>query len=71
MSFSIDQSMSKRNPGEMRARDECGLWRFEIRDQAQVAAIMGCSRQRVQQIERSALIKLRKAFKGEWEDLRS
>ncbi len=69
MSFCIDQSASTRKPGEMQARDENGLFQYAIRDQNETAIIMGLSRARVQQIERSALIKLRRGLKKEWEDL--
>ncbi len=69
MSFCIDQSASTRKPGEMQARDENGLFQYAIRDQAEVAEIMGLSRQRIQQIERSALIKIRYALRKEYDDL--
>ncbi len=70
MSFSIDQRESQRKPGEMQARDECGLYQFEIRSQAETAVIMGCTRQRIQQLERSALVKLRRAFESDWKELK-
>jgi predicted DNA-binding protein (UPF0251 family) len=47
---------------ELEACDPQGLERFAIRTQEEVAQILGISRQAVQQTERRALHKLRKAL---------
>jgi predicted DNA-binding protein (UPF0251 family) len=48
---------------EMEACDPDGLEAFAIRNQEEVAQLLGISRQAVQQCERRALRKLRKALK--------
>lgn len=46
-------------PGEMHANNYGGLYSLAVRSHQEVAHIMGLTRQRVQQIERQALLKLR------------
>lgn len=62
-------SWSRRNKESMRGDDKDGLRFFEIRSQKRVAYIMKCTRQNVQQIEKSAIRKLRKALKEEYKYL--
>lgn len=54
----------------MRGDDFNGLGFFEYMTQQETADIMKCSRQNVQQIEKSAMKKIRVAFKQEWKDIR-
>lgn len=62
-------SWSRRNKEYMRGDDKDGLRFFEYKSQQETADIMKCSRQNVQQIEKSAMRKLRKAFKEEYKYL--
>lgn len=53
-----------RKPGELK---DCMSY-YEINTPDEVAKILGLSRQRVQQIERSALFKLRRGLRQFWDD---
>ncbi len=69
MSRVISFRDSQLKPGELTTQCEGSLLQYEIRDQGEVAEIMGLSRQRVQQIERSAILKLRRGLREEYSDL--
>lgn len=53
-----------RKPGEPK---DCMSF-YELRSAAEVATILGVSKQRVQQLERSALYKIRRSLKQFWAD---
>jgi hypothetical protein len=58
----------RRKPGEPRANSADGVSSLAIRTHQDGADIMGLSRQRVQQIERIALWKLRRALLADYQD---
>ncbi len=53
----------KLKPNEARATNKAGLHYLAIRTHREVAEIMGCTPERVRQIERDALYKIRNAMK--------
>jgi DNA-directed RNA polymerase specialized sigma24 family protein len=65
MSLSYRQRGLALQPDEAAAHNACGLNWIAERTQAETAAILGVSRQAVQQDERRALRKIRKAFASE------
>jgi hypothetical protein len=67
----IQWARIRRKPGEPRANDSSSMGPLAIRTHQEVADIMGLSRQRVQQIERIALWKLRRALLANYQDFTS
>lgn len=57
-------AVHNRKPGE--PKDAMSF--FELRTPEQVGKMLGITRQRVQQIEREALFKLRRGLKKFWDD---
>lgn len=55
-----------RQPGETKD----AMFFYELRSAEDVAKILGVSRQRIQQLERTALFKLRRGLKEFWEDFK-
>lgn len=55
--------------GEMEACDADGLEQYAVRTQEEVAQMLGISRQAVQQTERRALLKIRKALLPYFQDI--
>ena len=58
------KAIHNRKPGEPKD----AMQHLELRSAEQVATIMGISRQRVQQIEREALFKLRRGLRQFWNE---
>ena len=61
----IKRSRARRKlrPNEVRATNKAGLHYLAVRTHAEVGEILGLSAERVRQIEREALFKIRRAMK--------